>query len=114
MGTFTWIASYGSALTVKPSVTAIKFGDGYEQRTAVGINSQPRHWRLEFTNKPLPVEDALEAFLSDHAALQAFDWPPPHGAAGKFVCREWSVQPTSPKYRSISCTFEEVFEPGPP
>ncbi|TVO53157.1 phage tail protein [Denitromonas halophila] len=110
MNTFTWVPSYGSALTVKPNVNATQFGDGYEVRVAIGINSQPRKWQLTLTNKPLAVADAIEAFLKAHGALTAFYWTPPHGELGKWVCREWSVQPTSPRHRSITGTFEEVFE----
>ena len=34
MATFTWIASIGASLTVKPNVRKVSFGDGYEQRLA--------------------------------------------------------------------------------
>lgn len=94
----------------KPKVSAVKFGDGYEQRTAIGLNTMPRTWQLEFTNKPVVVADAIEQFLRDREAVQAFDWTPPHGESGRWVCREWSATPTSPKHRSIACTFDEVFE----
>ena len=110
MSTFTWTASYGSRQNVKPAVAAAKFGDGYEQRVALGLNTMPRQWQLELTNKPNVVADALEAFLRDHAAMRSFDWQPPHGEPGRWVCREWSSTPTSPKHRTITCTFDEVFE----
>lgn len=110
MPVFSWVPSYGSAVTVKPNVTATRFGDGYEARTATAINSQPRRWQVEFTNKPLVVADAIEQFLEARGALEAFGWTPSHGAAGKWVCREWTSRPTSPRHRSISATFEEVFE----
>lgn len=42
--------------------------------------------------------------------MELFDWSPPYGGAGKWVCREWSSAPTSPNTRSVSATFEEVFE----
>lgn len=107
---FTWVPSYGSAVTKKPSVTATKFGDGYEQRIAEGINTTPRKWQLSFTSKPNAVADAIDDFLNARNAREAFIWTPTHGTAGKWVCREWSVQQTGPFTRSVQATFDEVFE----
>lgn len=119
---FTWVPSYGSRVSVKPTVNVTKFGDGYEQRVSFGINNQPRTWELTLTNKPLAVADAIVAFLRQQGAVHAFEWTPPGeptAPSGMFeaspvpatwVCREWSVQPTSPRHRTITCTFEEVFE----
>lgn len=110
MPTFAWIATYGSKQTTKPSVTPTKFGDGYEQRVAQGINFIARRWELTFDNRPNATADAIEAFLKARGAVEAFDWTPPYGDAGKWVCREWESAPTSPNTRSVSATFEEVFE----
>ena len=109
--TFAWIASYGSALTNKPDVTVAKFGDGYEARIPIGMPINPRKWQLSFNSRANATADAIEAFLSDRNAVQSFHWAPPHGKAGKWVCREWSAQPTGPHTRSIACSFDEVFEP---
>ena len=51
MATFTWIASIGASLTVKPNVRKVSFGDGYEQRLAYGINTQPEVWSLEVSRR---------------------------------------------------------------
>ena len=111
MARFTWTPSYGTRKTVQPRVTATKFGDGYEQRTANGINTMPRKYDLIFENKPNDVADALEAFLTARGGLESFDWMPPRETQhGRFVCRGWDVTPTSPRTRSITCSFEEVFE----
>uniref|UniRef100_A0ABX1N7C8 Uncharacterized protein n=1 Tax=Aromatoleum buckelii TaxID=200254 RepID=A0ABX1N7C8_9RHOO len=47
--------------------------------------------------------------MCDHNAVQSF-WTRSHDAPGRWVCREWSVQPTSPRHRALMCTFEEVFK----
>jgi phage-related protein len=109
---FIWVPSYGSAVTHKPSVTPLQFGDGYEQRMATGINADRRKWDVSFASRPNATADAIEAFLKARGALQAFHWTPPHGGFGKWVCREWTVQKTGPFTRSIQATFEEIFEPG--
>lgn len=106
---FPWVPSYGSAATTKPTVQKIKFGDGYEQRVATGINSTPRSWSVTFASRTNDTADALEAFFIARGAVQSFDWTPPHGAAGKWVAREWTVQQTGPFTRTVQATFDEVF-----
>lgn len=110
MTTFVWVATYGSKETIKPNVVVTQFGDGYESRTPVGMNTQRRKWDLNFDNRPNATADAIESFLKARGAVEAFDWTPPYGGAGKWVCREWSSAPTSPNTRSVTATFEEVFE----
>ena len=110
--TFVWVPSYGSSVTIKPTVQTTKFGDGYEQRVATGINSNPRKWQVAFSSRPTATADAIEAFLEARGAVQSFNWVPPHGVAGKWVAREWSAQKTGPFTRSVSAVFEEVFEAG--
>lgn len=106
---FAWVPSYGSAVTTKPTVNSTKFGDGYEARIAIGLNSTPRQWQVSFS-RPNATADAIEAFFVARGAVQSFDWVPPHGGAGKWVCREWSAQKTGPLTRSVTATFDEVFE----
>lgn len=107
MTTFTYIP--GSALLQKkPRVRVAAFGDGYEQRLADGINSAPRAWQLSFTRQTAEA-DAIEAFFAARNGVEAFDWTPPYGAAGKWVAREWSVSLIGPVAKTISVTFDEVF-----
>ena len=123
---FPWIPSYGSAVTNKPNVTQTKFGDGYELRVPIGINTNPRKWQVTFANRPNETADEIGAFLDARGGVEAFDWTPPHwktangmptsgiippqAKSGKWVCREWSEQQTGPYTRTITATFEEVFE----
>lgn len=113
MAVFVWIPTYGSALTVQPEVHVIpadQFGSDAERRIQVGTQHVRRVWSLTFENRANDTADQIEAFLTARGGLEAFDWVPPHGAGGKWVCREWSSTPTSPATRSVSMTFEEVFE----
>ena len=108
MSEFIWVPSYGSPVTTKPAVEVAKFGDGYQQRVAVGINNKPRKWDVTFTNRPTATADAIDAFLSEAGGVASFDWTPPHGSAGKWVCAEWKDLKTGPYTRTITGTFEEV------
>jgi phage-related protein len=41
----------------------VAFGDGYEQRLAFGINTQPQLWSLEFRGRTSLDAAAIDAFL---------------------------------------------------
>ena len=109
MSEFIWVPSYSSAVTTKPTVETAKYGDGYAQRVAVGINNRARKWEVTFANRPSDTADAIDAFLSAANGVASFDWTPPHGSAGKWICAEWKDQKTGPSTRTISGTFEEIF-----
>jgi phage-related protein len=110
MSTFSYLPDFSAQRTVKPRVRAVRFGDGYEQRTADGINTQPALWSLTFNNRTTAEADTIETFFSTQAGMNAFDWTPPLGSAGRFICREWNR--TMPAYgvNAITCNFEQVFE----
>ena len=110
MATFTWIASIGASLNLKPNVRKVSFGDGYEQRLAFGINTQPEIWSLEFRGKSTAEAAAIDNFLRARGAVQSFDWTTPSGIAGKFLCEEWSRTVEEPNLENIRVTFRQVFD----
>lgn len=111
MPTFTHVPEFGASKEVKPNVTKVSFGDGYESRIASGINRQPEIWTLTFANRTTADADAIESFLAARAGQENFDWiPPRQSVARKFVCRQWSRVISSAGFDTISAMFEEVFE----
>ena len=106
--TFTWHPDVGSRRAHKPRVRSTKFGDGYETRAAIGINSNPQGWSLKFERTAAEI-DAIDAFLSSCGGVDAFEWATPNNETWRFVCREWSVQ-NEKGYKSLTCEFEQVFE----
>lgn len=109
MAVFVWLATYGSALTVKPGVVVIpadQYGSNKERR--VQIEPTRREWSLSFENRPNATADSIEAFFEARNGTESFTWVPPHGPVGTWVCREWSVSPTSPSTRTVNATFMEV------
>jgi phage-related protein len=108
MSTFTWSPAPGATENVIPRVKAAPFGDGYEQRVGDGINNQPRSWSLTFLG-PTARTDAIAAFLKATDGVVSFDWTPPSGPAGKFVCRSWSRGVPALVVQSITATFTEVY-----
>lgn len=110
MATFTWVPSVGAALTLKPAIRKVAFGDGYEQRQAFGINTQAEVWALEFRGLATPVAAAIDAFLRARGAVQPFEWTTPSGLAGKFVCEEWTRVVEEPNLENLRATFRQVFD----
>lgn len=106
--TFTWFPDIGGSVEEAPSVSPIKFGEGYEVRIPEGLNRSPETWKLTFS-VPHATAGSLLAFLREHGAYKAFNWTTPEKRAGVFVCRQWSrVRHTG--YVSITAEFQEVFE----
>lgn len=99
----------GERVEIAPRVRVARFGDGYEQRVADGINALRRKWSVRLAADTETV-NAADAFLRAHGGTQWFDWIALDGVAGRWVCRSWSVSYASGDGAELSATFEEVFE----
>ena len=109
--TFTFTPDNGATKVKKPNVRSTQYGDGYEQRVTYGINQNPAVWQLTFSNRDYTETDAIEAFLDAREGTESFDWTPPNEATAlKFICREWNVRTVNAAYKSLTATFEQVFE----
>lgn len=105
---FNWIPREGMETTRKPSVITVKFGDGYEQRRAGGLNADLKTFKPVFRVTDEYSRAALDSFLSRHAGIRAFLWrPPKQNRTVRVVCREWSISDNA-MYTDFNCTFEEV------
>jgi phage-related protein len=109
--TFIYVPSYTSAMQVVPRVLSAKFGDGYSQRTPDGLNTMLRKWTILFNNCPKTECDAIESFFIAHGGYLSFNWNPPTGLPGLWICGQpdgWKRTPQAGPLSSITCTFEEV------
>lgn len=111
MATFTYTPSFSAALSEKPNIRTVKFGDGYEQRLAYNLNYQPKEWSLQFANRTDAERDNILSFLRARGGVESFDWTDPNGYAGKWVCEGWTVSQESYNFNNIDATFRQVFEP---
>ncbi|MCZ5852983.1 phage tail protein [Escherichia coli] len=119
--------------TRKPSVITVKFGDGYEQRRAGGLNADLKTFKPVFRVTDEYSRAALDSFYPvmpgfvlfvasaktqqdcpgclqgvEHFGFRAFLWrPPKHNRTVRVVCREWSISDNA-MYTDFNCTFEEV------
>ena len=109
--TFTWLPSYGAAASNEPRIKTAKFGDGYEQRSADGLNANPENWTLSFTNRDVAEIDAIDAFLDARGAVEYFLWTPPRqSTAKKFICKKWERQIIVGVTDSLTATFTQVYD----
>ncbi|RYZ44874.1 MAG: hypothetical protein EOO72_05240 [Myxococcaceae bacterium] len=80
MERFLFTPDYGAQADAVPRVRRAQFGDGYTQRSGDGLNPVLQRWALQFTGKSKADADALEAFLSAHAGIEAFEFVTPDTA----------------------------------
>jgi len=110
---FTYTPAYSSQLKTAQRVRTASFGDGYEQRVADGINTQPEVWQLTFTNVDTATADAIEAQLKGYAGVTAFTWTPPGRSQIKVVCDPQNGiihTYSTANMATITCVFRQVFE----
>lgn len=106
--TFTWFPNTGSQHTCKPSVSTVKFGDGYESRFVKGLNNSPMEWQLTFEHSHVNALTII-SFLRARNGVESFTWVSPLNESGIYVCREWSST-RNPGSTVVTCKFEQVFE----
>lgn len=105
---FTWFPDVEGQGDIQPDVNVQKFGDGYEQRTAIGINFIKDKWSLTFT-RAREEGLAILKFLRARGALNAFTWTNPLGETGTYKCASWKPK-SLPGGLEITADFEQVFE----
>lgn len=92
-------------------VWSAKFGDGYEQRAAKGINSTPEIWDVRWDNLTFADAATIYSFLSGTKGSTSFIWTPPgYATTYKYVVTALSEHPGTTR-SSISATFQQVYEP---
>ena len=107
--------TYGLIKRSSPVVRTARFGDGYEQRTTLGLNQNPKVFSMTFEVSETDA-DTIEAFL-DARALdnESFEFIPPGEPPGdpifKFVCESWTKSIPFLDRATINVTFRQVFEP---
>lgn len=111
MAYFTYTPSFTASESSAPRVRRFQAGDGYEQRIRFGLHTDAKEWDLQFNNRTDTERDAILSFLETQAGVTSFDWTPPRGTAGKYVCEQWSVEMAAYGFNNIRAKFRQVFEP---
>lgn len=103
--------------TSSPRVLTAKFGDGYEQRIADGINSIAETFSLTYNNREKAYIDDLVVFLDSTKAVTSFNFVLPDTNAGggtktiKTVCQDYNTVYQYDNYYKLTVTLRRVYEP---
>lgn len=97
-----------------PTVKRWRFGDGYEQRAADGINNLRRVFNILLSPRPKEEIDDTVAFFQSKNGVDNFDYIFNQGGGEitiKVVCKQWNKTWLHDDFYALSATFEE--DPSP-
>jgi phage-related protein len=97
-------------LEKEPKVMESKFGDGYSQRVADGINNNLQTWQISFTKRSGADVDAIYDFLEARGGVESFEWTPRGEQTPRnFICKKWTRRfDHYDVVQAISFSLEEV------
>ena len=108
--TFSWLTEVDPTGDINYLTRSAKFGDGYGQEVADGINNKQMMWNVTFFQENAVIT-LIEAFLDSHQGYRAFYWTPPNGIQGLYVCKKFTRIPHGGLYSDLTATFEQRFSP---
>ena len=116
IGSFDVIPDKGFTRGVKHKVLTAKFGDGYQQRSLLGINTRQETYKLQLKNRTDTEIDKIAAFLDSKAGLSfpflVTEFGHTSGDTScKVTCENYNISYTVPGFSSMNLTFKRVFEP---
>ena len=103
----------GFQRTSSPKIHAMKFGDGFEQRIADGINNLQQTMSVSFSTRPKAEIDDLVAFFESLGGVTKFRMTidDTNGAETiKVVCSEWEQKWEYDDYYTLDAKFRRVYE----
>lgn len=103
----------------KPTVLMARFGDGYEQRAADGLNSIKETYSVSFNNRTKEFVDDVVAFLDSTASVTNFGFTVPDSnnttRTGEkdvvVVCDSYSTSYAYDNFYTLTATLRRVYEP---
>lgn len=110
--TFIWSPLNGVTGDITRRTRTAQFGDGYEQVTDDGMNSENQSWPLSFTDKWTDIKPIID-FLREHGEARAFLWTNPLGESGLY--RATKLKPTALGFGNwtVAVTFVTAYRARP-
>lgn len=103
--------------TSTPKVLRARFGDGYEQRIADGINNLEQTFSISFVNRSKEDIDDITAFFELKGGVTSFDYTIPDSNVSapfettiKVVCENWSTVYVQTDCYTCTANFRRVYE----
>lgn len=107
---FTWCVRTEINGTGDFLVREARFGDGYRQTAADGLNNETQQWPVTLVGRADKIGAAL-TFLRERKGAVSFLWTPPLGVQGLYLCTSYSLTPHGGGVYTLSATFEQTFQP---
>ncbi|WP_211195175.1 phage tail protein [Stenotrophomonas maltophilia] len=107
---FTWCVRTEITGTGDFLVKEARFGDGYRQTSADGLNNESQQWPISIVGRESKVGPAL-AFLRARQGAVSFLWTPPLGVQGYYLCKTYTLTPHGNGVYTLAATFEQTFQP---
>jgi len=110
--TFTWPPTHSTSVAYTPKLNTAAFGDGYTQRSAKGLNNNPKAWSLTFDNVDDFVKESIRQFLKSVANNGGiFVWKDLDNETLNYTCTKFDITYTQEDDSSIKATFQQEFAP---
>ena len=106
---FVWVNDNNAEEKTSSSVKPTKFGDGYEQRVKIGINTQQKSWNLTFTADAKTILQ-IRDFLNRSESTNSFQWMTPFQELDVFISRGHTIRKVFPEVLQLSTEFERLYE----
>lgn len=106
----TYKISQESSHTFDQRHTVSQYGDGVQQRAAVGINNRFDTWNLIFDKLNVTERATMVAFFNSHGFVKSFDWTPPNGTASKWVFTSPMNEDNEATYYTFTFSVTQVFD----
>ena len=98
-------------ITEQPRVLTARFGDGYEQTTLDGLNTDNQSLTISWSPITDTEKDIIISFLRERGATKLFEFTLPDETEPKlWRCPNWSRRSVAAGYWSVQATFERRFE----
>ncbi|MAO57796.1 MAG: phage tail protein [Alcanivorax sp.] len=110
--TWVWPVRLTSTGAVEQQVQEARFGDGYVQRSEVGINNERQQWEIQVTGREELVRE-VRAFLRAHRGARSFLWTPPLEEEPSFFTSQggWRISGHGLGRFTLTTTFVQTFKP---
>lgn len=89
---------------------SIGFGEGYTQRVGDGLHTKIQSWNVSIDSTYEETQLVMD-FFDRHGGYKKFQWTPPGGVPGYFICPGYDQVPHVASQRKIQATFLEDFRP---
>lgn len=106
--TFKWRIEREVDPKIDYKTTEVKFGDGYVQEIAQGINNEEEEYSVRIHAYETEAKE-IRDFFRRHQGYKAFFWTPPLGDLGLYRCKNATPKPQGGGLYVFTGTFVKSY-----